>query len=124
MLMQACRDFPMPRRNRITFEYTMLKGINDSIEDAKRLVHLLQGVPAKVNLIPFNEYPESPYQRCSEEVTLQFQKYLLDHHIQANIRISRGRDILGACGQLKATMEVRKKGRASLPSQPEAGVLG
>jgi len=113
-LMQACRDYPMKRRNRITFEYTLLKGINDSIEDAKRLIKLLNGIPSKVNLIPFNEYPGSPYQRCADETMFRFQKYLLDRHIQANVRTSRGRDILGACGQLKATMDQRRlKGQAA-----------
>jgi len=112
-LMQACRDYPMKRRNRITFEYTLLKGVNDSIEDAKRLIKLLEGIPSKVNLIPFNEYPGSPYQRCEDATMFRFQKYLLDRHIQANIRTSRGRDILGACGQLKAEMEQKRppKGR-------------
>ncbi|HEX5034698.1 MAG TPA: hypothetical protein VFW62_09475, partial [bacterium] len=113
--------------NRITFEYTLLKGVNDSIEDAKRLIKLLQGIPAKVNLIPFNEYPGSPYQRCPESTMLAFQKYLLDRHVQANIRTSRGRDILGACGQLKAEMESKRgplttpahrKGGAPLPAGP------
>jgi 23S rRNA (adenine2503-C2)-methyltransferase len=114
-LMQACRDYPMKRRNRITFEYTLLEGVNDSIEDAKRLIKLLNGIPAKVNLIPFNEYPGSPYRRCADETMFRFQKYLLDRHIQANVRTSRGRDILGACGQLKATMEQRR-----LPKKPVA----
>ena len=132
-LLQACRDYPMKRRNRITFEYTLLKGVNDSIEDAKRLIKLLQGIPAKVNLIPFNEYPGSPYQRCAESTMLGFQKYLLDRHVQANIRTSRGRDILGACGQLKAEMESKRrpltnpahrKGGGPLPSRPGSEVPG
>lgn len=123
-LKQACRDYPMPRRNRITFEYTLLKGINDSLEDARRLMAWLEGIPAKVNLIPFNEYPGSPYQRCSEEEMRSFQKYLLDRHIQANIRTSRGRDILGACGQLKATMEPRLRSPRSLPSSLEISIPG
>lgn len=108
-LMQACRDYPLKSRGRITFEYTLLQGENDSMEDAKRLVTLLKGVPAKVNLIPFNEYPGTSYRRTSETVMLKFQKYLLDRHIQTNIRQSRGRDILGACGQLKATMDSRPR---------------
>ncbi|HCU25247.1 MAG TPA: 23S rRNA (adenine(2503)-C(2))-methyltransferase RlmN [Deltaproteobacteria bacterium] len=112
-LLQACRDYPMKRRNRITFEYTLLAGVNDSLEDAKRLIKLLQGIPAKVNLIPFNEFPGSIYRRCEDEVMLRFQKYLLDRHVQANIRISRGRDILGACGQLKAEMEQRRSPKPS-----------
>jgi 23S rRNA (adenine2503-C2)-methyltransferase len=111
-LLQACRDYPLTHRQRITFEYTLLKGVNDSMEDAKRLVKLLSGIPAKVNLIPFNEYPGAPYERTSDEVMLSFQKYLLDRHVQTNIRQSRGRDILGACGQLKAAMAPK-----SLPSR-------
>jgi len=114
-LMQACRDYPMKRRNRITFEYTLLQGVNDSLEDAKRLIKLLQGIPAKVNLIPFNEYPGSLYRRCEDETMFRFQKYLLDRHVQANVRTSRGRDILGACGQLKAAMEQRR-----VPKRPLA----
>lgn len=121
-LMQACRDYPMKRRNRITFEYTLLKGVNDSLEDAKRLIQLLRGIPSKVNLIPFNEYPGSPYRRCEDETMFRFQKYLLDRHIQANVRTSRGRDILGACGQLKATMEQRRLPKAkTLESSVSAG---
>lgn len=132
-LLQACRDYPMKRRNRITFEYTLLQGVNDSIEDAKRLIKLLAGIPAKVNLIPFNAYPGSPYQRCDDQVMFAFQKYLLDRHVQANIRTSRGRDILGACGQLKAEMESKRKpatrpehrkAAAPLPTGPGPEVLG
>ncbi len=106
-LFQACRDYNLPSRGRITFEYTLLKGVNDSMEDARRLVQWMRGVPAKVNLIPFNEYPGAPYRRTEDSVMLAFQKYLLDRHVQTNIRHSRGRDILGACGQLKAELEPR-----------------
>ena len=111
-LMQACRDYPMARRNRITFEYTLLEGINDSLDDAKRLIKLIAGIPVKVNLIPFNEFPGSVYRRTHDEKLLKFQKYLLDRHIQANIRSSRGRDILGACGQLKAAMDPKRRAPA------------
>ncbi len=107
-LLQACRDYPLRGKHRITFEYTLLKGINDSLEDAKRLIKLLKGIPAKINLIPFNDFPGSGFERTDEATLLSFQKYLLDRHLQANIRVSRGRDILGACGQLKATMEQRR----------------
>lgn len=112
-LMDACRHYPLKRRNRITFEYTLLKGVNDSLEDAKALVKLLHGAKFKVNLIPFNEYPGAPYERSEDATMLAFQKYLLDRGIQTNIRHSRGRDILGACGQLKAVMESRLQGRGS-----------
>jgi 23S rRNA (adenine2503-C2)-methyltransferase len=123
-LLEACRKYPLKHRGRITFEYTLLKGMNDSMEDAKRLVKLMEGIPAKINLIPFNEYPGAPYERTEEQTMLRFQKYLLDRHIQTNIRQSRGRDILGACGQLKAAMEPKSpkgspsygKGRESPPA--------
>lgn len=107
-LLDACRAYPLKGKRRITFEYTLLKDVNDSLEDAKRLVKLLQGIPAKVNLIPFNDFAGSGYQRSDDASLFAFQKYLLDRHVQANIRISRGRDILGACGQLKASLEERK----------------
>ncbi|MCB1214641.1 MAG: 23S rRNA (adenine(2503)-C(2))-methyltransferase RlmN [Deltaproteobacteria bacterium] len=107
-LMEACRQYPLPGRGRITFEYTLLKDINDSLEDAARLKKLLYQIPAKVNLIPFNEYPGAIYQRTSEARMLAFQKYLLDRGLQTNIRHSRGLDILGACGQLKAAMEPKR----------------
>jgi 23S rRNA (adenine2503-C2)-methyltransferase len=116
-LLEACKNYPLQRRHRITFEYILLRDINDSLEDAKRLVKLVEGIPTKINLIPYNEYPGSPFRRSSEEVTLRFQKYLLDRHIQTNIRHSRGRDILGACGQLKAEMESRRPAIRPLPTE-------
>lgn len=115
-LLEACKKYPLKHRGRITFEYTLLKGVNDSMDDAKRLVKLMEGIPAKINLIPFNEYPGAPYERSCDATMFRFQKYLLDRHIQTNIRQSRGRDILGACGQLKATMESKSKGRVSPPA--------
>jgi 23S rRNA (adenine2503-C2)-methyltransferase len=115
-LLEVCRKYPLKHRGRITFEYTLLKGVNDSPADAKRLVKLMEGIPAKINLIPFNEYPGAAYERTSDETMFRFQKYLLDRHIQTNIRQSRGRDILGACGQLKAAMESRKTDRRSPPA--------
>lgn len=99
-LMEACRRTHLPKRNRITFEYVMVHGVNDTLDDAKRLVRLLSTVKSKVNLIPVNEYPESPYKRPPDEWILKFQKVLLDKGYVANIRQSRGQDILGACGQL------------------------
>ena len=108
VLLDACRNYPLKRKGRITFEYTLLRGVNDSMADAERLVNILHEVPAKINLIPFNEYPGAPYERSSEETMLKFQNFLLERYIQTNIRQSRGRDILGACGQLKAAMEPRK----------------
>jgi 23S rRNA (adenine2503-C2)-methyltransferase len=99
-LILACERMTLPKRNRITFEYVMLHGVNDTMEDAKRLVKILSRLKAKINLLPFNEYPGSPYKRPPEEWVRQFQKYLLDRNFVAVVRRSRGRDILGACGQL------------------------
>ncbi len=101
-LMDACRKVPLPARGRITFEYVLLKDVNDTQEDAKRLIHLLKGIPSKVNLIPFNPYPGSDFGRPDEKSVLEFQNILLSAHITAIIRKSKGRDISAACGQLKA----------------------
>jgi 23S rRNA (adenine2503-C2)-methyltransferase len=101
-LIDACRRFPLEPRRRITFEYVMLSGINDSAADAKRLNTLLRGIPCKVNLIPFNPYRGCEFGRPSDEKVLMFQKILVDAHITALIRKSKGQDILAACGQLKA----------------------
>ena len=101
-LLTACRRFPLERRRRITFEYVMLRGINDTPDDAQRLTRLLKGIPSKVNLIPFNSHSGSDLQRPSEEEIERFQKILLGGGITALIRKSKGGDILAACGQLKA----------------------
>ena len=99
-LISACRAYPLPKGWRITFEYVLLKGLNDSPEDAYRLAKLLKGIPAKVNLIPFNEHPRLPF-RCPEEETIsRFQEILLKKGYVATVRKSRGRDISAACGQL------------------------
>ncbi len=99
-LIEACKKMKLHTRNRITFEYVMLHGVNDSMDDAKRLVQILSELKAKVNLLPFNEYPGSPFKRPPDAWVDTFQKYLLDRHFVALVRKSRGRDILGACGQL------------------------
>lgn len=101
-LLNACRAFPLGAHRRITFEYVMLKDFNDSIEDAARVAKLLKGIPSKVNLIPFNEHSGSVYKRPSDETVRKFQKYLLDRQFTATVRISRGRDISAACGQLRS----------------------
>jgi 23S rRNA (adenine2503-C2)-methyltransferase len=101
-LLTACRNYPLGSHRRITFEYVMLKGINDSLEDAARLVKLVRGIPSKINLIPFNEHSGSEFKRPSDTVIREFQKYLLDRELTATVRISRGRDILAACGQLRS----------------------
>lgn len=99
-LLESCCKMKLPKRNRITFEYVMLHGVNDTMEDAKRLVQILSSLKAKINLLPFNEFPGSPYKRPPEEWVRHFQKYLLERGFVAIERRSRGRDILGACGQL------------------------
>ena len=99
-LLSACRTIPLPNRERITFEYVLLKGVNDSGDDAHRLTQLLKGIRAKVNLIPFNEHPGSPFRRPSEEVVQQFREILMAKSFTAMIRESKGLDILAACGQL------------------------
>jgi 23S rRNA (adenine2503-C2)-methyltransferase len=99
-LLAACRAYPLPPRRRLTFEYVLLAGVNDDTQDAKRLVRLLQGIRCKVNLIPFNEFPESPYRRPDDATVLEFQTALRRAGLDAFIRKSKGRDVLGACGQL------------------------
>lgn len=99
-LMDACRSLPLPQRRRITFEYVMLDGVNDSIEDAARLVRLLRGIPSKVNLIPFNPFAESEFQSSPAEVIDKFKRRLLDGGVSVTVRRSRGRDVAAACGQL------------------------
>jgi 23S rRNA (adenine2503-C2)-methyltransferase len=100
-LIEAVRRFPLKHRQRVTFEYVLLKGITDSKEDARSLVRLLRGLPAKVNLIPFNEAEELDYKRPSDAAISQFQTILTDEHIDAFVRRNRGNDISAACGQLK-----------------------
>ena len=100
-LIEAVRQFPLKHRQRVTFEYVLLKGITDSKEDARSLVRLLRGLPAKVNLIPFNEAEELDYKRPSDEAIAQFKSILTAQHIDAFVRRNRGNDISAACGQLK-----------------------
>ncbi|AKF81853.1 50S rRNA methyltransferase [Myxococcus fulvus 124B02] len=99
-LLDACRKFPLRQGRRITFEYVLIQGFNDSDEDAHRLIQLLKGIPAKVNLIPYNENPGLGFQTTAEERAEQFRAILSDGHVAAYIRKNRGRDIAGACGQL------------------------
>jgi 23S rRNA (adenine2503-C2)-methyltransferase len=100
-VMDTVRRFPLKHRQRVTFEYVLLRGGTDSPEDALNLVKLLKGIRAKVNLIPFNEAEELDYQRPSDAVVERFQQILADHHISAFVRKNRGNDISAACGQLK-----------------------
>jgi len=100
-LIAACKRFPLEPRRRITFEYVLLRGVNDSREDAERLAKLLRGIRCKVNLIPFNPFPGSEFKRPEDAVVHRFQKVLQDHQYTALVRESRGRDISAACGQLR-----------------------
>src|SRR4051812_30040589 len=99
-LLDACRRFPVKRRERITFEYVMLHDVNDSPEDARRLVRLLHGIRGKVNLLPLNEAPGIPFERPSDEHVDRFARILSEHGVTVSVRKSRGRDIRAACGQL------------------------
>jgi 23S rRNA (adenine2503-C2)-methyltransferase len=99
-LLEACRDYPMPGRRMLTFEYILMAGVNDSPADAKKLAHLLRNIRCKLNLITFNEFSGSPFRTPSPDAVSAFQQVLLDHHYTAILRVSRGRDILAACGQL------------------------
>jgi 23S rRNA (adenine2503-C2)-methyltransferase len=99
-IVDACRRFPLKRRSRITFEYVLLAGVNDSAADATRLAKLLSGLKAKVNLIPLNAAAGIPFERPSDEVVSRFARILADHHVIVSVRKSRGRDIRAACGQL------------------------
>lgn len=99
-LVAACRRFPLPRRERITFEYVLLRDVNDGVADARRLAALLRGIRSKVNLIPLNEAPGIPYRRPSDERVDRFARTLADRRISVSVRKSRGRDIRAACGQL------------------------
>ncbi len=109
-LMEACRAYPgLSNARRITFEYVMLKDVNDSLEDAKGLIQLLKGVPAKINLIPFNPWPGTNYQ-CSDWAQIEkFADFINQAGYASPIRTPRGRDILAACGQLKSESERMRK---------------
>jgi 23S rRNA (adenine2503-C2)-methyltransferase len=99
-LLDACRRFPVKRRSRITFEYVMLDRVNDTPEDARRLVRLLHGIKAKVNLLPLNEAAGIPFNRPADDRVNRFAGILADHGLTVSVRKSRGRDIRAACGQL------------------------
>ena len=101
-LLQACAEFPLPNRRKITFEYILIKGINDTPEDARRLAVLLRPIRAKINLIPFNTHAESPLASPDEDAMLRFQNILLEKGFTVIIRRSKGADISAACGQLRA----------------------
>jgi 23S rRNA (adenine2503-C2)-methyltransferase len=105
-LLEACRNYPgLTNARRITFEYVMLKGINDSLADAKALVKLLEGIPAKINLIPFNPWPGSKYECSDWDQIEKFSEVVFNAGYASPVRTPRGRDILAACGQLKSASE-------------------
>jgi 23S rRNA (adenine2503-C2)-methyltransferase len=102
-LIAACKDYPLPPTRRITFEYILIKDVNDSEKDAERLSRLLRPLKAKVNLIPFNEFEGGGYSRSDDRTVDRFQEILLKHHYTVVIRQSKGRDISAACGQLSGS---------------------
>jgi 23S rRNA (adenine2503-C2)-methyltransferase len=110
-LIAACRRFPLAKRRRITFEYVLLDGVNDTPEDARRLVRLLNGLRAKVNLLPLNEAPGIPFRRPSDDRVNTFARILAERDVRVSVRKSRGRDIRAACGQLIVEGQTRSAGR-------------
>ncbi|MGZ6202946.1 MAG: 23S rRNA (adenine(2503)-C(2))-methyltransferase RlmN [Thermodesulfobacteriota bacterium] len=103
-ILGLCKNFPLRPRSRITFEYVLVGGINDSPQDAKRLIRILRGIPSKVNLIPLNEAPEIPFKKPSDEAVKRFQEILMEGGLTAIVRTSKGREISAACGQLQAKL--------------------
>ena len=121
-LLDALRDYPnLSNSERITFEYVMLDGVNDTKEDAHRLVDLLRGIPAKVNLIPFNEWPGAPYKRSSGNRIHAFADILYHAGYATPIRTPRGEDIMAACGQLKSATERARKSKAQIEAETARG---
>jgi 23S rRNA (adenine2503-C2)-methyltransferase len=116
-LLDACRRFPLESRRRITFEYVLIEGVNDTPADAHRLVKLLHGLKKKINLIPLNPDPWIPLKTPAEERILAFQKVLIDSHITASIRRARGDDVSAACGMLAGREQARETGDR-LPPKP------
>jgi 23S rRNA (adenine2503-C2)-methyltransferase len=117
-LLEALRDYPKASNSeRITFEYVMLKGINDSDADAHRLVDLIKGIPAKVNLIPFNPWPGAPYERSSNNRINAFSEIVYQAGYASPVRKPRGEDIFAACGQLKSATERARKSRKDIAAE-------
>ena len=110
-IIEACRRFPVRKRERITFEYVLLAGVNDSPEDARRLAKLLSGVKAKVNLIPLNAAAGIPFERPSDDAVDRFARILSERDVTVSVRKSRGRDIRAACGQLIVEGQQRSTGQ-------------
>jgi 23S rRNA (adenine2503-C2)-methyltransferase len=123
-LLEACRTYPgASNARRITFEYVMLKGVNDSDADARELVRLLKGVPAKINLIPFNPWPGTRYECSDWERIERFSEIVFRAGYASPVRTPRGRDILAACGQLKSETE-KMRARARLMLEAGIGAEG
>ena len=121
-LLDALRAYPkLSNSERITFEYVMLKDVNDSDEDARRLVKLIKGIPAKINLIPFNEWPGAPYERSDWERIQAFADIVHKAGYASPIRTPRGEDIMAACGQLKSATERARKSRAQIAAEAGLG---
>lgn len=117
-LLDALRAYPkLSNSERITFEYVMLKDVNDSDEDARRLIKLISGIPAKINLIPFNEWPGAPYQRSDWSRIKSFADIIYKAGYASPIRTPRGEDIMAACGQLKSESERVRRTRSATPSE-------
>ncbi len=117
-LLDALREYPKKSNSeRITFEYVMLKDVNDTDEDARRLVKLISGIPAKINLIPFNEWPGAPYQRSDWSRIESFADIIYKAGYASPIRTPRGEDIMAACGQLKSATERGRKNKAQIAAE-------
>jgi 23S rRNA (adenine2503-C2)-methyltransferase len=117
-LLDALRAYPkVSNSERITFEYVMLKGVNDSDDDARRLIKLIKGIPAKINLIPFNEWPGAPYERSDWSRIKSFSDIIFDAGYASPIRRPRGEDIMAACGQLKSATERERKSKAQITAE-------
>lgn len=120
-LLQACRDYPnLSNARRITFEYVMLKGVNDSVAEARKLVQLIRGIPAKINLIPFNPWPGSSYECSTPQAISAFAEVVYRAGYASPVRTPRGRDILAACGQLKSESLRQKKSSCSQLQKKDA----
>ncbi|HTH96461.1 MAG TPA: 23S rRNA (adenine(2503)-C(2))-methyltransferase RlmN [Stellaceae bacterium] len=116
-LMDACRNYPgLSNARRITFEYVMLKGVNDSPSDARALIKLIAGIPAKVNLIPFNAWPGAPFECASDEAIAAFSDIVFNAGYASPVRTPRGRDIMAACGQLKSESVRKRKAERDAPA--------
>ena len=121
-LLNTLREYPrLSNSERITFEYVMLKDVNDTDADARRLVKLIQGIPAKINLIPFNEWPGAPYQRSDWPRIKQFADIIYKAGYASPIRTPRGEDIMAACGQLKSATERARKSRKQIEAETGLG---